>query len=170
MISSAATATVDPIDAAFEAVHGDLAAPVTGAHLEFDFIDNLDLVLPPRYPASPVSSESEAVADTESSGLGDDVPPVGPVADSDADRSDVDSDGEVPVVCRESPLFVRDGNKILWDGAVIGSLTAWGRNLSCRCRLPGHRNCKTPASTKFPSDNVLIDWLLSGLADGVDKD
>ena len=42
--------------------------------------------------------------------------------------------------------------------------------MSCRCRLPAHRNCKTPASTKFRSDNVLIGWLLSGLADGVDKD
>ena len=110
------------------------------------------------------------MADTESSGLGDDVPQIGPVAHADADQSDVDPDGEDPEISRESPLFARDGNRILWDGAHIGSITAWGRSISCSCRLPGHRKCRTPASTKFPSDTVLIDWLLLGLVDGVDKD
>ena len=43
------------------------------------------------------------------------------------------------------------------------------RDASEHCRIDGHSACKSPASTKYPSDRVLIDWVLTGLQQKLSK-
>ena len=61
----------------------------------------------------------------------------------------------------ESPDCSRDGNKILWRGKVIGSLTQWNNSISASCKM--HTKCRAAASRYYPSDRVLVDWLLGSI-------
>ena len=79
------------------------------------------------------------------------------------DASDVDD------FSHSNPRFSRRGNKLYWDAVHVGTLTSWGGNLSCHCRIRGHTNCRSPAATTWPTDSVLIDWVLHGLGGDLDK-
>lgn len=68
-----------------------------------------------------------------------------------------------------SPRFSRVGNKLMWDRAQVGLLTSWGGSISCHCRIKGHSGCRSPASKVWPSDSILIDWVLHGLGAELDK-
>ena len=61
----------------------------------------------------------------------------------------------------DDPRYERSGNDVYWSGAKIGLITAWNSNISCVCKL--HPSCRTPASTRYSSDAVLEEWLLSAM-------
>ena len=68
-----------------------------------------------------------------------------------------------------SPRFSRNGTKLSWDGSHVGTITRWGQNVSCHCRIAGHSGCRSPAARDWPSDNVLVDWLLAGIGGELSK-
>ena len=164
----------DPIEEAYDMVHAPLSKPPEPPERHFspDFVDNVDLGFSPASAAS-AASVSDGTFDGADTASSHSLGQIGPGPDTDADESDIGVDPHEQVqhdVTRASPLYARRGNKIMWDGVHIGSLTAWKNNISCRCRLAGHHQCKSPASTRWPSDTVLIDWLLLGVASGIDKE
>ena len=86
-------------------------------------------------------------------------------SDQVSDNSDVEGD---PTACRglvkrmrRSPLFERDGARILWNGQTIGTISSWGNSVSCRCSM--HPSCRSPASTRWGSDATLENWLLEAI-------
>ena len=62
---------------------------------------------------------------------------------------------------RQSDAFRRQGNRVLWHGVHIGTISAFGQNVACNCRL--HAKCKAPASQRWPSDRILELWLLDAV-------
>ena len=100
-------------------------------------------------------------------------------SESDRDVSDIDSNpgeddaqpGRVSVSARRmrrSPNFSRVGNKVMWGTAHIGSITNWGNNVSCHCRI--HQRCRAPACTHWGSDRTLEQWLLEAIdVNGVER-
>lgn len=88
------------------------------------------------------------------------------------DASDFESDVEeaedgTRKATRSSQHYRREGDKIFWRDQHIGAMTAWNVSTGCRCRI--HSACRAPASTKWPHDNTLIDWLLSAINYNGDK-
>ena len=77
------------------------------------------------------------------------------------DKDPNESDPEEQHAIRKSRHYSRDRKKIYWRGVHIASITSWGQSMSCHCRQ--HSACKTPASTKYSSDTVLIDWALAAV-------
>ncbi len=62
---------------------------------------------------------------------------------------------------RSSVHFGRDRNKILWKDIAIGHITEWQGNIGRHCRT--HTDCRVPACRTYPTDELLISWLLSGI-------
>ena len=139
------------IDGAFDSVFGpsDLASDASDADADAD-------------------SDADADADSDADG---DKNSSEPQVDSEDDfgaRADPNNsddasaeDEDVGPAKQTSPHFRRDGLKIYWMDKHIGSLTQFSSSVSCHCRL--HPACKTPASTTWGNDKVLIDWLLGAL-------
>ena len=137
----------------------------------------------PVFSGEPVAERDpfEEVMDDFFGGVGDSDVAFSDGDDAHASASDGDvgrcgdesendaSDAEEELFTHDNPRCSRVGNKIFWDKKHVGLLTSWQGNLSCHCKCPGHSGCRTPASTTWPSDSVLVDWLLSGLAPGVGK-
>ena len=98
-------------------------------------------------------------------------------AESDRDESDIGSNPEdeepgnfvsAARRMRRSPSFARVGNRVLWNNVHIGTISAWGKNISCHCRI--HAGCRSPASTMWGTDQVLELWLLEAIdSDGVQR-
>ena len=98
-------------------------------------------------------------------------------AESDRDESDSSSNPEdaepgnfvsAARRMRRSPSFARVGNRVFWNNVHIGTISAWGRNISCHCRI--HARCRAPACTTWGSDQVLELWLLEAIdIDGVQR-
>ena len=110
--------------------------------------------------------EDDALSDdtASSDAGGDGEEDVGRCGDeSDGDRSEEEW-------THTHELFTRRGNKLFWDGAQVGRLTQWRGAVSCHCGISGHKNCKTPASINWPTDSVLVDWVLHGLQANLDRD
>ena len=57
-----------------------------------------------------------------------------------------------------------------WDGVNVGRVTQFRGAVSCHCAINGHKNCRTPASINWPTDNILVDWVLHGLQADLDRD
>ena len=62
---------------------------------------------------------------------------------------------------RQSDAFKREGNRVYWQNRHIGTISSFGPNVACNCRL--HTKCKAPASQRWPSDRLLELWLLDAL-------
>ena len=62
---------------------------------------------------------------------------------------------------RQSDAFKREGNRVYWQNRHIGTISSFGPNVACNCRL--HTECKAPASQRWPSDRLLELWLLDAL-------
>ena len=57
---------------------------------------------------------------------------------------------------------LKNGKKIFFGEALIGSLTFWASGASCKCEIHGGKQCKLVWKPgECPSDTVPIDWLLS---------
>ena len=87
-------------------------------------------------------------------------------AGSDIEASDDGADVDAPgigstLVSQSSEHFPREGNRLYWRGAHVGTTSAWKSNIPYHCKL--HSACKSPASTCWGTDSILVDWILSAL-------
>ena len=159
---------VNPGDALERAIDSTLPKPQRAPRVPDDPMGleaAFDLVHGPMQPDEPNDaaspSESECVASSASTSSGS--PREGGEALTD-DGADVGDGG----VSQTSELFERRGNKLFWNQRHVGSLTAWGRSVACSCKV--HPGCRTPASTCWGTDAILIDWLLLSInMDGSQK-
>jgi len=160
------------VDSTFASAPRQLTAPEDPLGLEAAF----DQLFPPDSDAQGVQESSSDSNDEGSADPADSSDDEAPASEVDSDdawgelarhddadmESDVEEDGDgVRKAMRTSQHFRQDGKKIFWRDVQIGALTEWHGSVSCHCRI--HSSCKTPASTKYESDVVLIDWLLSGI-------
>ena len=138
---------VDPlgIDSAFDAAFqncGDAASASDGD------ISSL--------PSAPQLSESDPATDVAEDNESDDI--------SDAEQLDGADFGSWPravLRMRQSDAFRRDRTKVFWHNVHIGTISSFGPNVACNCRL--HAKCKAPASQRWPSDRILELWLLDAV-------
>ena len=162
--SKAEAAEDDPlgIEAAFDKI--DSTHP--GVDVDDDPL-GLDAAFDVAFPCpagegSDVQSELSRPPSTESDSSED--PSNKSMMDCDTDGAE---EGSAPsfyrdaVRMRKQSSFRRDGKGVLWNNKVIGSITSWGNSVSCHCRV--HARCRSPASTRWQSDEALEVWLLQAI-------
>ena len=128
------------------------------------------------FPSDPVveggatdsSSDDDQIElseDGEGSGSGDDekwgIRAADDASENLSDKDPNQSDPEEQHAIRQSRHYSRDGKKIYGRGVHIASITSWGQSISCHCRQ--HSMGKTPASTKYESDTILVDCALAAV-------
>ena len=153
----------DPLglDAAFDKAF----TPQASAVVDDDPL-GLDIAFDNKFVGADSSTEpSEVPSQVQSDDVGSDIESEQISDNSDAQGPAMDPTTRLARRMRRSPLFSRDWAKsscsILWNGNVIGKVTAWGKNTSCHCTT--HQGCRAPASTKWGSDATLELWLLDAI-------
>ena len=58
----------------------------------------------------------------------------------------------------------KNGYVVQFEKVKLGTITAWGGNISCKCLQ--HKKCTLPAykMTEVGTDDMLIRWLLQGVS------
>lgn len=113
----------------------------------------------PKKPQLP----DEAASDSgESLGLGSSAES----GQEDDDEDDVDSEAALSDAADEmvdvtSEHFGREGKRVLWKNKLIGTISTWSGSTSATCSV--HARCRSAASRYYPSDSVLIEWLLGAI-------